>query len=73
MKTISLLSVLFFFLNLSVFAQDRELPPISLEKISDNLYQILGGKGANGGVYIGGKRSPGNRFKNGRKMGNTNH
>ena len=53
MKTISLLSVLFLFLNLSVFAQDRELPPISLEKISDNLYQILGGKGANGGVYIG--------------------
>ena len=53
MKTISLFSALFLFLNFSLLAQDRELPPISFEKISDNLYQILGGKGANGGVYIG--------------------
>jgi glyoxylase-like metal-dependent hydrolase (beta-lactamase superfamily II) len=35
------------------FGQQRETAPVSLEKISDNLYQILGGRGANGGFYIG--------------------
>ncbi len=33
--------------------QQREMPPVALEKISDNLFQILGGRGANGGVYVG--------------------
>jgi glyoxylase-like metal-dependent hydrolase (beta-lactamase superfamily II) len=35
------------------FGQQREAPPVALEKLSDNLYQILGGRGANGGFYIG--------------------
>jgi glyoxylase-like metal-dependent hydrolase (beta-lactamase superfamily II) len=35
------------------FAQQRETPPVKLDKISDRLFQILGGRGANGGVYIG--------------------
>jgi cyclase len=35
------------------FAQQQETPPVSLQKISDNLYQILGGRGANGGLYVG--------------------
>ncbi|MFC2161791.1 MBL fold metallo-hydrolase [Acidobacteriota bacterium] len=35
------------------FTQQRQAPPIKLEKISDRLYQILGGSGANGGFYIG--------------------
>lgn len=35
------------------FGQQREPAPVTLEKISENLYQILGGRGANGGVYIG--------------------
>ncbi len=35
------------------FSQQQETPPVRLEKISDNLFQILGGRGANGGVYIG--------------------
>jgi len=35
------------------FAQQREAVPVKLEKISDNLFQILGGRGANGGVCIG--------------------
>lgn len=34
-------------------AQNRKSEPITLDKISDNLYQILGGRGANGGMYIG--------------------
>lgn len=36
-----------------VEAQERETSPVSLEKISENIYQILGGSGANGGVIIG--------------------
>jgi glyoxylase-like metal-dependent hydrolase (beta-lactamase superfamily II) len=40
-------------LSLPSFAQQRETPPVTLEKISDNLFQILGGRGANGGFYIG--------------------
>jgi len=34
-------------------AQQRQAAPIKLEKLSDSLYQILGGSGANGGFYIG--------------------
>ncbi len=37
----------------SYFAQQKETPPVKLDKISDRLFQILGGRGANGGVYIG--------------------
>jgi len=50
------LSFLFFsmllLLSLS-FGQQREAPPVTLEKISDHLFQVLGGQGANGGVFIG--------------------
>lgn len=35
------------------FSQRREAAPVSLKKISDNLYEISGGRGANGGLYIG--------------------
>ena len=55
-KTGKILLILFFsfFLPSSQpFSQQRETPPVTLEKISDSLYQILGGRGANGGVYIG--------------------
>lgn len=48
--------ILFFFYFLLVFhpfAQQRETVPVKLEKISENLYQILGGRGANGGLFIG--------------------
>jgi glyoxylase-like metal-dependent hydrolase (beta-lactamase superfamily II) len=38
---------------LSTFAQNRETPPVRLDRISDNLYQVSGGRGANGGMYIG--------------------
>jgi glyoxylase-like metal-dependent hydrolase (beta-lactamase superfamily II) len=45
------ISILFFWSQ--SFSQQRETPPVTLEKISDSLFQILGGQGANGGVYIG--------------------
>ena len=34
-------------------AQERETPPIKLEKISGNVYQNSGGSGSNGGVIFG--------------------
>jgi glyoxylase-like metal-dependent hydrolase (beta-lactamase superfamily II) len=36
-----------------LFAQEREVAAVRFEKISENLYQVLGGRGANGGAYIG--------------------
>ncbi|MFC2156505.1 MBL fold metallo-hydrolase [Acidobacteriota bacterium] len=35
------------------FAQQRQAPALEIQKMSDNLYQLLGGGGANGGFYIG--------------------
>jgi len=34
-------------------AQNNEVTPVTAEKISENLYQLTGGRGANGGMYIG--------------------
>lgn len=45
---------LFIILVVSLsFSQQREVQPVELKKISDRLYEILGGRGANGGAYIG--------------------
>ena len=57
MKKKQLLYSIFFclillFTSLS-FPQQRQAAPVKLDKLSDNLYQILGGRGANGGLYIG--------------------
>jgi glyoxylase-like metal-dependent hydrolase (beta-lactamase superfamily II) len=35
------------------FAQRREAQPVEFKKISEQLYEITGGRGANGGAYIG--------------------
>jgi len=35
------------------FSQQSEIQPVEFKKISDRLYEILGGRGANGGAYIG--------------------
>ncbi|MGD8535355.1 MAG: MBL fold metallo-hydrolase [Candidatus Aminicenantes bacterium] len=51
-----LILMLFFsilIVSASSFAQQRETPPVKLDKLSDRLFQILEGRGANGGVYIG--------------------
>lgn len=34
-------------------AQQNQPAPVSLEKIGDNLYEVRGGSGANGGAFIG--------------------
>lgn len=38
---------------LPINAQDRETVPVSLEKISESVYQLKGGRGSNGGFIIG--------------------
>ena len=55
MKTIKYTTTLLLIVLASAVlcAQERETPPLTLEKISGNVYQILGGSGANGGVIIG--------------------
>jgi glyoxylase-like metal-dependent hydrolase (beta-lactamase superfamily II) len=52
-KFLFVLFISFILLSSQPFAQQSETRPVTLEKISENLYQILGGRGANGGVYIG--------------------
>lgn len=50
-STMILLLILFSCTILS--AQDRETAPVTLEKISESVFQISGGSGANGGLIIG--------------------
>jgi len=51
-KLIFILVLLFVLISPS-FAQQREVQPVKFLKISNNLYEIHGGSGANGGFYIG--------------------
>jgi len=56
MKTKTRAFITAFFLCLCAFyarAQQREVQPVTFRKISDRLYEILGGQGAQGGAYIG--------------------
>lgn len=48
-----LILLVLFYVTFNISAQNRETPPVTLDKISDNLYQVLGGRGASGGMYIG--------------------
>lgn len=53
-QTVMLTLVCFLFLFVSVSsAQRRDSEPVKLQKITGQLYQILGGSGARGGAYIG--------------------
>lgn len=45
--------LLFLFSSLLLTAQEREIQPVSLQKVSESVYQINGGQGANGGLIIG--------------------
>lgn len=48
-------SILFsiLFLSNTIFAQQPEPQPVEFRPISENLYELLGGRGAQGGAYIG--------------------
>jgi len=37
----------------TAFTQDQETPPVRLEKVSGNLYEVLDGRGSKGGAFIG--------------------
>jgi len=47
------LQIVSFLLVTSVMSQQADIQPVRLEKLSEKLYQILDGRGANGGAYIG--------------------
>ena len=51
-KTITML-LLFILFTSSSFTQQRKTPPVLFNKISERLYETVGGSGARGGVYIG--------------------
>ena len=55
MKINHIIAIHFVFLLSSIFcvAQPQETKPVKLNKISDNLYEVLDGKGARGGLFIG--------------------
>jgi len=53
-KICSILLICFFpFLFSIVFGQESEDPPVEFKKLSDRLYLISGGLGANSGAFIG--------------------
>jgi len=52
-KLILILVFYLLFVSSTSFAQQTEVTPVKLDKLTDRLYQILGGRGANGGVFIG--------------------
>jgi len=53
MKVRLVLLAVIIVLGTSIYAQRRETKPVRLEKISENLYEVLDGSGARGGAYIG--------------------
>lgn len=50
---IALIIFIFGCLSLWLGAQQREVSPVRAEKLTERLYQLLGGRGANGGFYVG--------------------
>ncbi len=53
MNNLKLSLVLLLLTSLLSSGQQQENPPVVAEKISDNIYQLTGGRGANAGMYIG--------------------
>ena len=55
MKTINISAILVFllFAATALSAQERETPHVTLDKVGENVYQISGGSGSNGGLIIG--------------------
>jgi len=46
-------SLIVLLFPLSAVAQQNTTPPVTLSKIGDKLYEVTGGRGANGGAFIG--------------------
>ena len=65
MKTNKFILTTFILLAIANEVSCQETTPVSLQKVSGEIYQILGGRGANGGLFIGENSVFGYRFKNG--------
>jgi cyclase len=52
MKT-AVTALFFLFFGILATAQERDPEPVTLEKVTGNIFQILGGRGANNGLFIG--------------------
>lgn len=52
-KNKSILTVILLLLVSVSFGRQRDSQPVEFRKISNNLYEILGGRGSNTGAYIG--------------------
>jgi len=50
---LTLFSVVLLVFSLSTFGQRKEIKPVEFKKVSDGLFQIMGGRGAQGGMYVG--------------------
>lgn len=50
---LSVLVSVLVLLSVSAYTQQRTTPPVEIDRLSDRLYQLLGGQGANGGFYVG--------------------
>ena len=55
MKTFKFAATVVFliFTGMMLTAQERETPPLTLDKVSESVYQLMGGSGSNGGVIVG--------------------
>jgi len=55
MKTFQKAGIILFIVLSSTLltAQERETSPVTLEKITGSVYQVMGGSGSNGGVIVG--------------------
>ena len=51
--SVSCLYLIALFFSWNVSAQQPSITPVSLNKIGNNLYEVAGGSGANGGAFIG--------------------
>jgi glyoxylase-like metal-dependent hydrolase (beta-lactamase superfamily II) len=52
-KKIAVLLIMLFPLLVSPSLAQEEAEPVKLEKLSDRLYETMGGRGSRGGIYIG--------------------
>jgi cyclase len=53
MKTMGLLIIASVIFSFAGNSQQQDLPPLTVEKLSENLFHLTGGRGANSGMYIG--------------------
>lgn len=53
MKLTTILLALILILPILTKSQQQDVTPITVEKLSENLFQLTGGRGANSGMYIG--------------------